>query len=396
MQVTERIRYIDGQHYDFWGEGTNITVKAVHPQDAFLEALVMLSAVIWPLAGCLLFLVVMLGDPRNDWFHVPALMVLAVSFAMHFFYLRAAWKRAGRAKPVRRSLLDRYHADAEDSAWCRNVEADGQRALRELEAGRDATLRAWSLNVGTPYNGYHATWERESFHEFRWQRRRECLTRVQSNVERRTLELHRLRQDQKAEEQRLREAQERERRELAEQAQQAVVRLEAYNAQRHLELIDRSWTERSEQEFKKFISAPIPLGLAKQGIIFGTEVEARATLVMPVSQIPHLLIAGTSGFGKSVFLHQLVYQLMLSSAVERLFLVDLKEGVEFQRYASDGSKVHVVGSFDGTVEAVKELVRIMQERLTWMRANGVRTWAGGAPGVRGGRVRPGAVVAREN
>jgi S-DNA-T family DNA segregation ATPase FtsK/SpoIIIE len=45
-------------------------------------------------------------------------------------------------------------------------------------------------------------------------------------------------------------------------------------------------------------------------------------------EYPHMLVGGTSGSGKSVFLRQLIVQLILTGGVD-LYLIDLKFGVEF-------------------------------------------------------------------
>ncbi|WP_240951482.1 FtsK/SpoIIIE domain-containing protein [Caldanaerobacter subterraneus] len=45
-------------------------------------------------------------------------------------------------------------------------------------------------------------------------------------------------------------------------------------------------------------------------------------------EYPHMLVGGTTGSGKSVFLRQLIVQLLLSGNVD-LYLIDLKFGVEF-------------------------------------------------------------------
>ncbi|AFK94347.1 MULTISPECIES: FtsK/SpoIIIE domain-containing protein [Thermoanaerobacterium] len=45
-------------------------------------------------------------------------------------------------------------------------------------------------------------------------------------------------------------------------------------------------------------------------------------------EYPHMIIGGTSGSGKSVFLRQLIVQLILTGGVD-LYLIDLKFGVEF-------------------------------------------------------------------
>ena len=68
---------------------------------------------------------------------------------------------------------------------------------------------------------------------------------------------------------------------------------------------------------------PIPLGESKMGRLWA-DLEA----------LPHLLVGGTTGAGKSVFLRQLVTWLVTRYAAPRLrlVLVDLKAGMEFNLF----------------------------------------------------------------
>ena len=49
-----------------------------------------------------------------------------------------------------------------------------------------------------------------------------------------------------------------------------------------------------------------------------------------LSELPHLLVAGTTGSGKTVFLHSLIYQLIKKDI--ELYLIDGKSGAEFGKY----------------------------------------------------------------
>lgn len=119
----------------------------------------------------------------------------------------------------------------------------------------------------------------------------------------------------------------------------------------------------------------VPAGAA--GVVFGTDVNTGHDLLVRVADIPHLLVVGTSGFGKSVFLHQLVSQLVTSSEAQQLLLVDLKGGVEFDRYAQRSSKVRVVWQYADVVAAVDDMVQLMYARQSTMKAQGLRNWNGG-------------------
>jgi DNA segregation ATPase FtsK/SpoIIIE-like protein len=98
-------------------------------------------------------------------------------------------------------------------------------------------------------------------------------------------------------------------------------------------------------------------------------------LAYAVDKMPHMLIAGVSGSGKSVFQHQLLYQLVTSDAVGRLHLVDLKGGVTFNRY-SDNAKVSVVWQFEEVIMLVDELMAESERRQAALRSQGQEFWRG--------------------
>lgn len=123
----------------------------------------------------------------------------------------------------------------------------------------------------------------------------------------------------------------------------------------------------------------IPLTQPAPGeVTFGTDLMTGKVVSLKAASIPHLLIMGTSGFGKSVFLHQLVAQLLYAPAeeVERITLVDLKGGVEFVKYASGDGRVCTVWKFDEVVEVVDELVAVMEARQLEMLEKRWRTYKG--------------------
>ena len=113
-----------------------------------------------------------------------------------------------------------------------------------------------------------------------------------------------------------------------------------------------------------------------RGIIFGTDIHTGEVVRRTVAEITHMLVMGTPGFGKSVFLHQLISQLVGRPDVERLFLVDLKGGVEFLAYEDRGASVRVVWQFEDVVAIVDELLELMNRRLRQMRELRQRNWTG--------------------
>ncbi|MGY3134590.1 broad-specificity NMP kinase [Bradyrhizobium sp. USDA 4501] len=125
--------------------------------------------------------------------------------------------------------------------------------------------------------------------------------------------------------------------------------------------------------------AGIQLRFYPNGINFGRTIEdgelTQIDLVVPVRQIQHMLVGGVPGSGKTVWLHALVSQLQASNEVERLFLIDLKGGVEFVRY--DGLwNVAICRDIERVADVFQELVAVLRERLQQLRTRKQRTWPG--------------------
>lgn len=114
---------------------------------------------------------------------------------------------------------------------------------------------------------------------------------------------------------------------------------------------------------------PLPDG----HITLGTDVFSGEVVTRPLAALSHMLVVGTSGFGKSVFLHQIVAQLTEHAEVAHMFLVDLKGGVEFMPYADHGS-AQVVSSYKGVIKVVGELFALLETRQREMVERRERTW----------------------
>lgn len=128
---------------------------------------------------------------------------------------------------------------------------------------------------------------------------------------------------------------------------------------------------------KQKLSGPIPLKLpvGGAGVVFGTEIETGADFIVPFDRLQHMLIAGVSGSGKSVFMHQLLAQLVNAPQVDKMYLIDLKGGVELNRYSGD--RVRVIWRYADVVAVVDELVALMDARQDEMRERGLQSWPGG-------------------
>lgn len=76
------------------------------------------------------------------------------------------------------------------------------------------------------------------------------------------------------------------------------------------------------------------------------------TIISDLSDVPHLLIAGQTGGGKSTFLRQLITNLYLKNPSYRFELIDLKGGLEFQLFESL-PRVNVITDVPSALVALK-------------------------------------------
>jgi S-DNA-T family DNA segregation ATPase FtsK/SpoIIIE len=104
---------------------------------------------------------------------------------------------------------------------------------------------------------------------------------------------------------------------------------------------------------------------------------------MDLASTPHLLVAGQTGSGKSVFLNSLIVSLIYSKTPDevKLVLVDPKR-VEMSAYKGMPHLLRpVVTDPEGAVEALEGLVDEMEDRYSRLEAKGARNIEGFGPGM---------------
>jgi len=102
--------------------------------------------------------------------------------------------------------------------------------------------------------------------------------------------------------------------------------------------------------------------------LLGTRPDGEPVTV-DLAALPHLLVAGTTGSGKSVFLNSMLVDLMRSGVNARYMLFDPKR-VEFAAYRQVISTVYV-DEYDMR-KALDWLVRLMDDRFSLLERQGVR------------------------
>jgi len=110
-------------------------------------------------------------------------------------------------------------------------------------------------------------------------------------------------------------------------------------------------------------------------IALGVDAVVGEPLFVEFSDLMHMQVGGVPGYGKSVFLQSLIAQCLgLGDELAKIYVIDLK-GTDFLSFV--GNRVEVVFEFDRVVDLVEDLVRLMHDRLTEMRSQGLMKWPKG-------------------
>ena len=87
-----------------------------------------------------------------------------------------------------------------------------------------------------------------------------------------------------------------------------------------------------------------------------------------VADLPHMLIAGTTGSGKSVFFKQALLGILESSPHLQMYLIDLKGGLEMIDFAA-AANVRVVKEMTDAVSLLKLVEKEMKSRFQYLEKN---------------------------
>ncbi len=93
--------------------------------------------------------------------------------------------------------------------------------------------------------------------------------------------------------------------------------------------------------------------------------SAQGTLIQDIASLPHLLIGGTTGGGKSVFFKQVLLGLLSSSPRIQMYLFDLKGGVEMNVF-SRLPNVEVYRNVTDSITALQVINDEMDRRLKFL------------------------------
>lgn len=119
---------------------------------------------------------------------------------------------------------------------------------------------------------------------------------------------------------------------------------------------------------RTFPTLPKPTGTFE--IAIGATIMGK-TRLFDIRQAPHILVAGTTGAGKSVYLNGLIEQLLKISTTVELHLFDPKE-VELFHFEKRPGVIEYHSDPKKIAASLRALVKEMNERYTKMRKKGAR------------------------
>ena len=144
-----------------------------------------------------------------------------------------------------------------------------------------------------------------------------------------------------------------------------VEKLEVATALRDKIYIQQTKIERTISINIKKVNQPIYISehidaVAKDDLSFIIGMDDEDNLhSADLKDLVHLLVAGTTGSGKTIFLHSLIYQFIQKNI--ELYLIDGKSGHEFGKYQDSAN---VVIENEDIVETIKGIIQNMEDRYT--------------------------------
>lgn len=91
-------------------------------------------------------------------------------------------------------------------------------------------------------------------------------------------------------------------------------------------------------------------------------------IVASLREVPHLMVAGQTGGGKSTFLRSFITTLYLNNKDAQFTLIDLKGGLEFQTF-ENLKRTYVIPNVERAIVSLSKSKTLLEERMTLLKEN---------------------------
>lgn len=126
-----------------------------------------------------------------------------------------------------------------------------------------------------------------------------------------------------------------------------------------------------KHELRKLVPYVETEQFIKESYQFAIGDSANGIITANLRELPHLLIAGSTGGGKSVFFRSVFTSLIKHSANLQVYLIDLKNGVEVKEF-STLPNVRVAKNEDEAVKLLRCVHKEMKRRFLFMEEKGIK------------------------
>ena len=126
----------------------------------------------------------------------------------------------------------------------------------------------------------------------------------------------------------------------------------------------------SEKDLPKMIRFDSLVGALQKPYSFLVGESFDGLIVAHLSEIHHMLVAGSTGGGKSVFFKQALVGLLKSSEHIQFYLLDLKRGVDMKPF-EELENVRIAKEMMPAVDFLKAIVEEMERRFVFLEKNGI-------------------------
>ena len=133
-------------------------------------------------------------------------------------------------------------------------------------------------------------------------------------------------------------------------------------------LVEIGFTKERVPKLVRFKEAREGIGEIPYRFVVGT--SKLETHYKDITELPHLIVAGSTNSGKSNFLNGFIISMLSSPARVKLNLIDLKHGVEFSRYEGIPG-VTVASEVSSAIKMLQRLCNEMNSRYAEMKKKGI-------------------------